>query len=179
MTWEAVAVNPAKITPEFLFDIGRKHKLIPERIVSAIDYYRAIAPTCVVIEVVDTETKDSVADIIISDIIDGESASVDFIPVARFFAPVHQDGSKNEDHFHERLNEAIGPIFRKLLSGRDLRRLTAMVPKSRSRTYKALIACGFRKEGQMRDAIKFRGQEAEDLVILGLLPAKENGDGIS
>ena len=39
-----------------------------------IDYYRAIAPTCVVIEVVDTETKDSVADIIISDIIDGESA---------------------------------------------------------------------------------------------------------
>ena len=178
MTWEAVAVAPEKVTPEFLYDISRRHKLIPERVVSAIDFFRAQAPSCVVIEVIDRATKDTVAEVIISDICDGESASVDFVPTPKYFSPVKSDGTHNDDPFHERIESVMGPVFRKLIAGRDLRRLTAMVPRSRSRTYKALMACGFKREGAMRNAVKFKGTAAEDLIIMGMLPVKENGDGV-
>lgn len=177
-TWEAIPVPREKVTAEFLYDIGKRHHLLPERIESAIDYYRAIAPSCIVFRVMDHQTKDYVAEVIISEIVDGEAATVDFVPVPKFFAPINPDGSQNADPFHDRLSEALNPVFGRLLEGRSLRRLTAMVPSSRSRTFKALQACGFRREGKMRQAIKFRGHAAEDLVIMGLLAVKESGDGV-
>ena len=178
MTWQAVPVPREKVTAEFLYEIGKRHHLLPERIESAIDYYRAIAPSCIVFRVMDAQTKEYVAEVIISEIVDGESASVDFIPVPKFFAPINPDGTKNDDGFHDRLTEALSPVLGRLLEGRNLRRLTAMVPSSRSRTYKALQACGFKREGKMRQAIKFRGHAAEDLVIMGLLTVKESDDGV-
>ncbi len=178
MTWEAIPVPRDKVTAEFLYEIGKRHHLLPERVESAIDYYRAIAPSCIVFRVIDRQTKDYVAELIISEIVDGEAASVDFIPVPKFFSPINPDGTQNADPFHDRLNDALSPVLGRLIEGRRLRRLTAMVPHSRSRTCKALQACGFKREGKMRNAIKFRGHAPEDLVIMGLLTVKENGDGV-
>ena len=91
----------------------------------------------------------------------------------RFFAPVSPGGEKNDDPYLDKIRDVLTPVLSRLLSGRRLRRVTSMVPKSRSRTFRALLACGFKKEGQMRRAVKFAGRDAEDVVIMGLLPEKE------
>lgn len=173
MSWKAVPVPPSEVTAEMLFELAKKHRLIPENLLDAVDYYNAVSTDCALIEIKDEETGDSVGSLIISEIRDGESASVDFIPVPSFFSPVLKDGSPNPAKFLDMANDVMGEVFRKLLVGRNLRRLTSMVPTSRSRTFKALRACGFKKEGVMRDAIKFSGKPAEDLVIMGMLPTKE------
>lgn len=173
MMWIAVPVPPAEVTAESLFDLAKRHRLVPENITEAVDYYRTICGSCALIHVMVEGTDDKVGDLIISDIVDGTSAQVDFIPQPKYFSPILKDGSQNPEKFLDLIDDAMNPVFNKLIKGRNLRRLTAMVPKSRSRTFKALRACGFKKEGVMRDAIKFAGEDSQDLVIMGMLPAKE------
>lgn len=174
MTWTAVAVKPEDVTAEFLYELSEKHRLIPENLTAAIEYYQAICHSCAVIQVIDGDDSEIVADVIISDIADGDSAQIDMVPRPKYFAPILPDGSRNPDPYQQKIEDALAPVFTKLITGRNLRRLTAMVPKSRSRTFKALKACGFKKEGVMRQAVKFKGRtEAEDLVIMGMLPEKE------
>lgn len=164
MTWTAVPVDPEKVTAKYLFDLSDKHRLIPENMVNAIDYYKAVSPGCRIIEIRDGD--DLVGELIISNIMDGESATVDFVPVPEYFAY----GEPYEDG----MRIALSKVFARLMEGRNLRRLTAMIPKTRSRAGKALRACGFKKEGVMRDAIKFNGRPVEDVVIMGLLPKGVN-----
>lgn len=171
--WTAVPVSPEEVTAESLFELAKRHRLIPENINDAVDYYRNVSENCALIHIKDEETGDKVGDLIISDIVDGNSAQVDFIPQPKFFSPILKDGSPNPVKFLDMIDGALSPVFNKLIEGRQLRRLTAMVPKSRSRTFKALRASGFKKEGVMRDAIKFSGEDCQDLVIMGMLPAKE------
>ncbi len=166
MTWRAVAVPTEEVTPEFLYNLGTSHRLVPESLVDAIEYYKAICPLCRVIEVKDGD--EDIATLVLSSIADGSSADVDFIPM-----PQHFSYGKP---YAEGMKESMVPVFKRLLEGRNLRRLTAQIPKSRSRTCKALTACGFKKEGVMRDAIKLRGREVEDIVIMGLLPRYLAGD---
>jgi len=173
MTWVAVPVSPDEVTAEFLYELGNKHRVVPENTTLAIENYRAVAGNCAVIQVVDEETKETIAHLIVSDIVDGESAVVDFVPVGKFFSPIGKDGGKNTDPFMEKISTALTPIFKSLLSGRGLRRLSAVIPKTHTRAAKALRECGFRKEGVMRDAVKFRGKGVEDLVMMGMLADKE------
>jgi RimJ/RimL family protein N-acetyltransferase len=173
MSWIAVPVPHEEVTAESLFDLAKKHRLIPENVVDAVDYYRGISACCALIQIEVEGTGENVGSLIVSDIRDGDSAQIDFIPRPQFFSPVLKDGSRNEEDFLGMFDSAVRPVFDKLLAGRDLHRLTAMVPKSRSRTVKALKACGFRKEGVMRDAIKFSSKDVEDLVVMGMLPSKE------
>ena len=122
-----------------------------------------MSQNCVVITVNDVE--DIVGYLIITDINDGENANVDFIPNTKFFAP--------GEEYHDNIYDAVHPIMVKLMEGRHLRRVTSMVPQTRCRTKKALKACGFKVEGVMRDAIKFKGKEPESITIMGILPTKE------
>ena len=173
MTWIAVPVPPEEVTAEVLYALGRKHRLVPENTSMAIDHYLAMAGECAMIIVKDEDTGTKIAHLIISDIMDGESATVDFIPVSKFFSPIGKDGNKNTEPFMEKISVALAPVFKKLLAGRGLRRLTSVLPKTHTRAAKALRECGFKKEGVMRNAVKFRDQEAEDLLIMGMLADKE------
>jgi len=172
MTWSAIAVPQEEITAEMLFELSKKHRLVQEDAELAVDRLVAISPGCIVFEIKDEEER-VIATAIISDIRDGESADVDLVPVTKYFSPVGKDGQPNGTQCNELVRDALQPIFLRLLEGRGLRRLTAMIPKSRSRTFKALRECGFRKEGVMRDAIQLKGQGPEDVVIMGMLAPKE------
>lgn len=173
MTWIAVPVSPEDVTAESLYAIGLKHRLVPENTTLALDNYESMATSCALILLKDEGTDSKIASVIISDIVDGEAASVDLIPVSKYFSPVDKNGDRNEEPVMENAASALSPVFKKLIDKRRLRRLTAMVPKTHSRAAKILRECGFRKEGVMRDAVKFRGKDAEDLVIMGMLPYKE------
>ena len=167
MTWNAEAVQQAEVTPEYLFKIGKRHKLLSENITDSIDYYRNLAGSCRVIEIKDGG--DTVAHLIVSNIVDGDSADVDFVPRPKNFIT----GSGYE----EQMQDVVTPVLRGLMTMRSLRRLTAMIPKSRNRTCNALRSVGFEKEGVMRDAICLIGDPpaggVQDVVIMGLLAKKE------
>jgi hypothetical protein len=173
MTWVAVPVSPDEVTAESLYDLGRKHRLVPENTPLAMGHYQSMVGACAVIRVKDEETDTVVAHLIVSDIVDGESATVDLILVSKLFSPVDKNGNRNAEPFMEKISFALTPVFEKLIEGRGLRRLTSVVPKTYSRAFKALRECGFKKEGVMRNAVKFRGKDAEDLVIMGMLAVKE------
>jgi len=173
MTWVPIPVSPEKVTPEMLYDLAHKHRLVSENTPLAIDNCHYMAHGSVVIKMVDEDTKDEIATVVISDIVEGEEATVDFIPVGKHFSPIGKDGNPNNEPFLEKTEAALGGIFRKLIVGRGLRRLNATVPASRSRTYKALRECGFRKEGIKYDGIRLKGGGLENLVMMGMLADKE------
>jgi len=165
MSWITVPVSPEEVTSERLFKMARRHRLIPDNVVDAVDYYNGISGSCAMIDIRTEDDDELVGVIIVSEIVDGESAMVDLIPQPQFFTA--------DQPFADEMRESIGPMFEKLIDGRNLRRLTAMVPKTRSRTFKALRASGFQKEGVMRKAIKFQGSKPEDVVIMGMMASKE------
>jgi hypothetical protein len=172
MKWVAVPVATENVTPEFLFKLAKRHKLLPENLALAVENYRHLSGTCAVIEIIDEESKDIIADVIVSGVIDGESGWVDMVPVPKFFAPLNRDGSRNEDPYLARFREALRPLLVRLIEKRGLRRLDCEIPASRRRTVKAMKACGFVEEGVKKYAIKLRDMEPDDLVILGMYPEK-------
>lgn len=171
-TWAIRTVPKEQVTPEFLFGIAKRHRMVLDNVERMLAYCHATAPSSIVLELM-TEDHEKAADIILSEIVVGDSASIDFIPVAKFYAPLLPDKSKNEVPFNELTRDAVAPILKHLMARKELRRITAMVPKSRNRTISALRECGFRREGCMRLAVKFAGKDPEDMVILGLLPETE------
>ena len=165
MTWTAVPLKESQVTAEYLYDLSKKHRLLPDDLPGALEQFRRIAEDCFAIKITDSETKEVVGDIIISEVVDGQSASLDLIPNPKFFSP-------GED-FHDNIFNAVNPILVKLMESRGLRRIDALVPQTRCRTKKALKACGFRVEGVRRNAIKFQGKPPEGQTIMGILPGKE------
>ena len=113
------------------------------------------------------------ADAILSEIVDGEAATLDLMVVSRFYARLNADKTENDVPFNDLTRDALRPALSRLVEARSLRRITSAIPRSRNRTYNALIACGFNKEGVMRRAVKLRGKDPEDLVVMGFLPDKE------
>jgi len=168
MIWKPEAVPPDEVTAEKLFHLFDQHHLVPENVDLAILQYRNMSETATMIEVVDTETKETVARVIFTDVIDGEFGTVDLIPTYRFFSPIGKDGQKNEDPVYEWAKEALLPIFQGVMERRDLRRITSLIPRTRNRTVKILRECGFRKEGVLRDGTKLKGKPVEDLILMGM-----------
>lgn len=171
-TWTIRTVPRDQVTPDFLFGIFKRHRMVLENVECMVEYCRMTAPSAIILELM-TEDHEKAADIIISEVVDGDSAAVDLIPVAKFYAPILPDKSKNEVPFNELTRDALAPILKHLMVRKGLRRINADVPKSRNRTIKALAACGFKREGCKRVAVRFAGKEPEDLVIMGLLPETE------
>ena len=164
MKWEAHPVAPDKVTAEYLYDLSKRHRLVPHNLIDPAGYYGSVADGCIAMTVTNG-TGEVIADVVITDIIQDESAQINLIPCPKYFAP-------GED-FAELIDGALSPVLKKLTEKKDLRRITSLVPKTRHRTCKALIACGFKKEGVMRNAVRFLNKPAEDMVIMGYLPTKE------
>lgn len=166
--WEVRRIPQEQVTGDLLLAIARKHRLVfdnPERMV---DYYRFMARDCLVLELL-TEAGEKAADVIISDITDGEEATVDLAIVSKHYVPRMPDGTDNPVPVYDLTAAALTPLFDRLIEARGLRRLTACVPKSRNRTFRALLACGFEREGFKRKAIKLIGKDPEGLIIMGKL----------
>jgi hypothetical protein len=162
--WKAVPVPKEETSPELLYEISKQHRLIPENVIDAVDFFARVAADARMVSIMSDGEK--VGDLIFTDIVDGESASLTFIPVPKFFAPGRE--------YRDMMFDLVNPILVKLMDGRGLRRITSIVPESRCRTKKALIACGFKVEGVMPMAIKLKGKRPESATIMGILPKKEN-----
>lgn len=167
-TWEIRRVPQEQVTGDLLMSIAKKHRLVLDNPDRMVDYYRFMARDCIVLELL-TDSGDKAADVIISDIADGEEATVDLAIVSKHYAKVMPDGSDNPIPMYDLTASALEPLFDRLIEARGLRRLTACVPKSRNRTFRALLACGFEQEGLKRRAIKLIGKEPEGLIIMGKL----------
>lgn len=171
-TWTIRRVDQMTATPEYLFELVKKHRMLPDHVDVAVAYCRNMASSCIVLEVMN-ENHEKVADAVISDIVDGETATLDLMVVSRFYAKFNADKTPNDVPFNDLTRDALRPALSRLVEARKLRRITAAIPRSRNRTYTALLACGFVKEGVMRRAVKLRGKDPEDLVVMGFLPEKE------
>lgn len=162
MTWELKEVPEEEVTAQYTYDISKRHRLIPANVEDAVKYFRRLASNCLILNLEDGEGG-LVAELIISDIIPNDSAEIAMIPCPKYFAPGVE--------FAKDIREAMEPMLTDLINRHNLRRVTSFVPRSRHRTSKALLACGFKKEGVMRDALEFVGKDGvQDKVILGLLP---------
>ncbi len=171
-TWTIRRVDPATATPEYLFDLIKRHRMLPDNVDIAVAYCRTAAASCLVLEIMN-ENHEKVADAIISEIVEGDSATLDLMVVSKFYARFNADKTENGVPFNDLTRDALRPAIVRLIEARKLRRITAAIPRSRNRTFSALVACGFSREGVMRRAVKLRGKDPEDLVIMGFLPEKE------
>ena len=161
MTWSTNQISP--VTPIALYDIGKRHRLLPESVSGMIESYRSLADRCFLFSVLSLgdngDRPGEVASVIVSNIVDDESADIDLIPFSDYF----------RDGFQEKIVAAMAPVLAPLFAMHNVRRVQSFVPFSRPRTVRALRACGFSVEGRLRDAAKIRGQEPEDVLVLGLL----------
>lgn len=155
MTWKMRKVED--VTPAMLFEISRRHHLVPESIQGALRNYHALASSSIVLHIADDDH--DVATVIVSGITPNDTAEMDLVPVGKFF----------RGRYIRKLRAALSPLWTVLFGEMMLRRITAYVPHSRGRSAKALQALGFVDEGVMREGIKFRDRDPEDLAILGLL----------
>ena len=162
MSWEIIQIDPRDVTAQKLFDIGREHKLIPDSLAQAVENYRAMASCCQVYEIFavgeNGDRPGLVASVIVSNH-DGDMVNLDFVPKPAYFREGYQD----------KIRFVMRPLLNRLFSEYGIRRITSFIANSRPRTKRALLACGFKIEGRMRDAIIFRDQKPEDLLVMGLL----------
>lgn len=155
-----------------VYDLLIAHRLQPADAQHTISVCRA-ASGCSHYLITDGENH--VADVLISDDIGGVR-EIDLVPNPKAFA------SWLAKEYEQGLSETVVPLLRSLLDG-GTRRISAVIPASRSRTKKALRSMGFMQEGRQRQAILFyRYTAPEDLILMGLLPAdlahvKEESDG--
>lgn len=162
--WAVEVIPKGEVSAQYLYDLSSKHRLVIDNLPDAIDRYRAVSPECAIFLITEADTGHEVAQVVVSGVIAGDSANIDFIPQPSYFAP----GSDYEPH----LRKALKPLLAGLMDLRQLNRIQSFVPKSRSRTVRALRSCGFVKEGVMRDAITL-SRGLENVVVMGLLPEKE------
>ena len=166
MEWTLVEYGPAN--PKDIFDLLSKHKLLPESVELSASLCNSVGSDGQRYQVVDGDTL--IADIIVSSVMPGEACSVDVVPVAKHF----------RSGYHDKIREAVQPLLAELFDGYNVRRVSAVVPATRSRTKKLLSSLGFVAEGRQRDALKLYGKEPEDLRMLGMTRReydKEYGDG--
>ena len=153
MTWTIELLD----TPaEEVYALLKRHRLVP-------DSRFAAAAACKVLASGDHhrifDGESVVADLFVSGVLDDDTAAVDLVPVPRYF----------RTGFDVPFAEATAPVFDALFVERGIRRITAIVPASRSRTKRALKSIGFKPEGNMTDGLNLYKTGVEDLKILGLL----------
>jgi len=165
MTW--TIDRSEEMDPSVVYDILKRHKLLPESVVASASMCNNVGTSGIRFTLTNEEGE-HVGDVFVSDIETGETASMDFVPVAKHFRA----------GYHEEFQEVMAPVLSDLFEEFDVRRVTSSVPESRSRTKRALCVLGFSIEGRMRDAVKLHGKIPEDLRLLGMTKADyEKGIG--
>ena len=158
MTWELKKVSPERVTPELIYDITRRHHLVPESVEVALHTFHALGQNSMVCQV--SSEGEEVATVIVSGLVPGASAEIDFIPKTKYF---------RFDTYKRNLRKAMSPLWTMLFGEMEVRRVTSYAARSRSRTRRALKACGFKQEGLLREAAHLKNKEPEDLFVMGLL----------
>lgn len=153
MIWSIAAVA---VTPVQFYEMLEKHRMVPDS-PHMLPRVTDMARAAKFFEI--TENGNSVAHIVVSNIVPNEVADLDLVP-----NPVYFKRGQYEGHLDRCLSPVLSAFFE---SG--IRRLNSAVPESRSRTKHALLAVGFKKEGMMRRAVHFRGRHPEDVVIMGMI----------
>lgn len=166
MTWLLTEVPREQITGMMVHDILKKHSLLPDNIAGHLDRLKEVGHFSNVFIITEGEDESEVATVIISNVVMGEDADLDFIPNPACF--------KDKDEYKDKLGEVMRPLLRQIVDKGSLRRVTAMVPYTRSRTKVALRTLGFGREGKMRDKVQFQKRPPEDLIIMGLLAKNMN-----
>jgi len=163
MTWQVIQIAEQDVTPMRLYDLAAAHNLLPSNPNQTIDYYRSLASRCEFFEMLDVGDNGSrpgrVGTVVVSNIVRGESADVDLVPIPEFFTC----------GFQPTIKKALWPVLSRLFADYGVRRLNSFVAVSRPRTKWALVACGFKIEGKMREGVKFAGKRPEDTWVMGML----------
>ena len=157
MTWELRRIPSATICPELIYELSRRHRLVPDNVGMALAGFTNLAQGGFVAAIQDDDT--IIGTVVVSSIMRGEQADIDLIVQGKYF----------RQGFQSRLSGAMAPLMQTLFDDLDLRRVNALVPESRSRTVKALESLGFQLEGVKRLGVKLLNSEPEDLFMLGLL----------
>jgi hypothetical protein len=155
MTW--TLVENQDLTPQVVYEVLKHHRLLPASMELAASACNNIAVGGSHFMMVD-EGED-IASVFISGIVHGEQAQLDIVPVAKHF----------RTGFDDPLRDAMVPLLTILFTEFDLRRITSVIPASRSRTKRALCSLGFKPEGRIRDGVVLHNKPPEDMRILGLL----------
>jgi hypothetical protein len=158
MNW---AIEETEINPQIVYDILKNHKLLPESTPMAASACNSIGSSGARFSI--TEDEELRCEVFVSEIIPGETASLDLVPVASYF----------RHGYHEAFSEVMTPLIEHLFSEMGVRRISAAIPASRSRTKRALCSLGFAVEGRLREAVKLHNEEPQDLRILGLLKSDQ------
>ena len=171
MTWTLGKIAPEKLTPVALYDLSKKHNLVPDSTHQALRCYQNMAVNSMALKIKDGDQE--IATIVISSVVERECADLDLIPKGQYF----------QRRYKQSLIKAMQPLWLVLFEQLRLRRVTSYVPESRSRTRKALKAVGFKTEGIIREGIKLARKDPEDLYVMGLLSQEvvlpeEDSDGV-
>lgn len=142
-----------------IYEIFERHKLVPEGLVAFLDLCKSMSRDARVVRIADGQ--DVVAEVIVSGVVDHEGATVEFIPVPRFFHNGDASGSSN-------LRMAMDPVLADLFMVHQVRRVTSLVTQHRNKTRTALKALGFKHEGGLEDGVQLRGRDPETLMIYGM-----------
>lgn len=143
------------------YEIAKHHRLVPDNPDEAVLRYQSLEQTATVMRLSDGD--EELAIFIICNILPGNTATIEMIPHPQYFR-----GGYNDD-----LVRAMQPLWESAFNDLKLRKLTAFVPSSRGRTKKALKVCGFRHEGKIREMVKFKRKNPEDVFVLGLLSGEQ------
>lgn len=157
VAWALKQVPQEIAGPELIYDLYRRHRLVPDSLPLAVGSIKALADSGWVAQVLSGNT--AVATVIVSNMVPGERCDLDFVPIGKFF----------RGRYERDLRRAMEPVWEMVFDEHSVRRVTACVPESRGRTVKALKALGFEVEGVMRHAVKIVDREPEGLVLMGLL----------
>lgn len=153
--WTAREVPREFVTAEFLYDMTKRHGLLQHNTAAAVQGLVSTAEGAIVHTFWAGE--DLVATLVISRITDYGQAEIDFIPVRLMFRGRQQAN----------LVESVVPVIRRVMHENEIRRLTAWIPASRTRSARALADCGFRQEGDMQKAVQLEGSPPENLLVFG------------
>jgi len=156
MTWTVETSN--EMNPNVVYAVLKKHKLLPESVAASASVCNVVGTSGARFLIKD-ESGDVVCNVFVSSVEPDETASLDIIPVAKYFRADYADDFRS----------AMAPVLDDLFNELKVRRVASLIPESRSRTKRALCALGFVVEGRARKAVRLHGREPEDLRILGLL----------
>ncbi len=154
MSWSAYA---ATMTPSDYYTLLERHRLLPSSD-SMIPHIIAVSERGRFVKLMNGE--DEVATVLFSNIVNDESFEMDMIINPAYFI---------EGQYEQDLRGCLGPVINDMFLATGARRVYSAVPKTYARTKYAMMAMGFKKEGQLREAAHFLGREPEDIIALALL----------
>lgn len=159
MTWQAQQRD--SFTAQDIYSISLAHRLEWHNLDAFVGVCRSAARAGELHDIV-TGDGENVGIVLVSGIMDGETASLELVP-----DPKHLVGDFADD-----IRAVMIPLLGRLFREYSLRRVTAVVPYSRFRTRKALRECGFAQEGKLAEGVHLRGFDPEDLYIFGMTARK-------